>query len=187
MISIESFGDGAGTMEPWLCATSTTMPLIIRLIVSRIFNPSRVQRLAPARLEIAFDHRLPRLAHRLIRTQSWLIQQRLQAHDAPSCRRRADRSSAAQSKPFRHKPAHPTTTPENAQPECANARFCPVSSTCEPRCTSHLRLVEGRRKLQIGRRVVNRIGIQNHQPIHFARIEIGNKRFEIGIALAPCK
>ena len=40
-------------------------------------------------------------------------------------------------------------------------------------------LVEGVGKVQIGGRVVDRVGVENHQPIHLARIQIGDQRLEI--------
>ena len=46
-------------------------------------------------------------------------------HRAPSARRRADRSSAAQSKPCRRRHAHPTKTPDNARQEYASATAAP--------------------------------------------------------------
>ncbi len=44
---------------------------------------------------------------------------------------------------------------------------------------SHLRLFKCCRKIQISRRIINRIGIQNHQPVYFARIQIRNQRLQL--------
>ena len=42
-----------------------------------------------------------------------------------------------------------------------------------------LRFVECGREIQIGGRVVDRIRVQDDQPIHFARIEIGHQLLKI--------
>ena len=147
---------------------------------ARIFDPPCVQRLAPARFKVALDDRLPRLAHRFVRAQPSAHSAAPGKRGAPSCRHRADRSSAAQSKPFRHKRAHPTTTPENAPRECASAK----SARSRPHASRDARPIFALSKAAANSRsagaVVNRIGIQNHQPIHLARIQIGNQRLEIG-------
>ena len=45
----------------------------------------------------------------------------------------------------------------------------------------NLGFVEGRGEIQIGGSVVDGIGVQNHQPIHLARIQIGDKLLEAAI------
>jgi hypothetical protein len=47
-----------------------------------------------------------------------------------------------------------------------------------------LALLKAVGKIQIGGRVVDGIGIENHQPIHLARVEIGNQRLEIAKLIA---
>ena len=42
-----------------------------------------------------------------------------------------------------------------------------------------LSLVEGRGKFKIGGSVIDWIGIENHQPIHLTRVQIGNQRLQI--------
>ena len=49
---------------------------------------------------------------------------------------------------------------------------------------NQLRLAKRICKVQIGRRRIYRIGIQNHQPIHFARIQVRHQRFEIANLIA---
>ena len=48
----------------------------------------------------------------------------------------------------------------------------------------HLGFVESRCELQIRRRGIDRIGVQNHQPIHLAGIHIRNQRLEVGNLIA---
>ena len=40
-------------------------------------------------------------------------------------------------------------------------------------------LVQGRGKLEIPRSGVDGVGIQNHQPIHLARIQVRNQRLQV--------
>ena len=60
--------------------------------------------------------------------------------------------------------------------QCA---ICPVSSWCGPRCATIFALLNADRKLKIGGRRVDRVRVQDHQPLHLARIQVGHQRLHV--------
>ncbi len=59
-------------------------------------------------------------------------------------------------------------------------RYLPSLVDVRTKVGDCLRLLESRCKFEVGRRGIDRIGIQNYQPIHLAGVEIRNQCFHVG-------
>ena len=161
----------------------TRTATLSRLVECGVLNPSGVQRLAPARLEVALDRRLPRLAHSLIRAQLRLVQQRLE--NVMRCLAAIERLN--QRLHNRHRAViRPRVRPRLQRVRRRNVpvRFVSSLVVMRTQMCNYLCLIERCRKLQIRGSRVDGVGVQNHQPIHLARVEISHQRLQVANLIA---
>ena len=137
-----------------------------------------MERLAPASLKVSFDYRLPCHSHCVICAQTRLIQQRLhQLVRALSTVKRIDQRLHDRNR---------SAVDHRIRPrfKIVRLRHMPIrhlAGLVQPRSQVNLvlRLFECSREFEISGSGVDRIAAQNHQPTHFAGIQIRNQRLEV--------